>query len=248
MSAELLQKIGLSKSEAKIYLTLLEIGPSTTGPLMSKAKISSSKVYGLLERLIEKGLISFIIRAKTKYYQASSPETLLEYLQEKEEKIQQQEKDLRKFIEEQKKVGYLVEKQEARIFLGWKGVQNAYNFILQVLPPGSDFIGFVQPTKEEEKKAVKLFYMQYHRKRVAKRYNTKLIATKQSRRVFNQAPYISFKRFAIKYVDNCPSGLVIFGDYILLIAFEENPVAVIIHSRQIATSYRTLFGNMWKKA
>ncbi len=247
MDAAILHEIGLNKSEANVYLTLLESGPTTTGPLMSRAKVSASKIYGILERLIDKGLASFIIRAKTKYYQASPPESLIDYFNERQERLKRQEERITTLVRELKiRQNTAGEKQEARIFLGWKGVQNAYTLILDILPAGSDLIGFVSPTKEEERKEVKLFYLQYHRKRVAKRYNTKLIATKQSRRVFEHEPYASFKRFEVKYVDNCPSGLVIFGDCILMIAFEEKPVAVIIRSRQIAESYRALFYGMWK--
>lgn len=249
MDSETLQQIGLNKSEAKVYLALLDLDSSTTGPLMSKAKVSASKIYGILERLIEKGLVSFVIQAKTRYYQASPPEALLDYLKERENAIHEQEKRVETLVQQLKiRQQEQTEKQEARIFLGWKGVQNAYNTILDILPAGSDLIGFVQPTKEEERKEVKLFYTQYHRKRVAKRYTTKLIASQHSRQVFEREPYTSFRRYEVRYVDNCPSGLVIFGDCILMIAFEEKPVAVMVRSRQIAASYRKLFYAMWKEA
>jgi len=249
MDTEILQQIGINQSEIKVYLTLLDIGISTTGPIMNKAKVSASKVYGLLERLIEKGLVSFIIKGKTKYYQASSPEALLDYMDEKEKSLSSKKEKIKQIIpylqvrhNEQK------EKQEARIFLGWKGVQNAYNLILDILPRGSDFIGFVQPTKEEEEKSVQLFYMQYHRKRIRNRYNTKLISTNDLRDVFRKEPYSNFKNFNVRYVSHCPSGLVIFEDNILMIEFGKNPVAVLISSQQIAASYRNLFHKTWKNA
>lgn len=249
MDNETLQEIGLNKSEARVYLALLDLGSSTTGPLMNKAKVSASKIYGILERLIEKGLVSFVIQAKTKHYQASPPEALLDYLKEREETMHEQEKSVKKLVQRLRvRQREHAEKQEARIFMGWKGVQNAYNLILDILPPGSDLIGFVQPTKEEERKEVKLFYLQYHKKRVEKRYTTKLIANEQSRQVFEREPYTSFKRYEVRYVDNCPSGLVIFGDCVLMIAFEEKPVAVMVRSRQIADSYRKLFHGMWRVA
>src|SRR3989338_7547002 len=102
MNEELLQKIGLNKSEVKVYLNLLELGSSTTGPIMDKAKVSSSKIYGILERLIEKGLVSFIIKSKTKYYQASSPEAIFDYINEKEEEMEKQKEQIKKIIPELK--------------------------------------------------------------------------------------------------------------------------------------------------
>ena len=249
METGLLQEIGLSKSEAKVYLTLVDLGPTTTGPLMNKARVSASKIYGILERLIEKGLASFIIQSKTKYYQAAPPETLLDYMREKEAQLENQKEKIKHFVNEVRiRQTRVEEKQEARIFLGWKGVQNAYNHIIEFLPAGSEFIGFVQPTTEEERKEVKLFYQQYHKKRLEKRYQTKLISNQSLRAIFQKEPYSSFQRFEVRYVKNCPSGLVVFGNNILIIAFEKKPVAIVIQSEQIARSYRDLFYEMWKVA
>ena len=40
--------------------------------------------------------------------------------------------------------------------------------------------------------------------------------------------------------------MVIFGDNVLHVAFGENPVAVIISSRQIAFTTKRFFHAMWK--
>jgi len=58
MQLEILQRVGLTPGEAKIYLALLELGQSTTGPIVNKSKVSTSKTYKILERLENKGLVS----------------------------------------------------------------------------------------------------------------------------------------------------------------------------------------------
>ena len=60
MNIPILEELGLSNAEAKIYLTLLELGPSKTGKIIDKTKLQSSTIYHLLGTLIEKGLISYI--------------------------------------------------------------------------------------------------------------------------------------------------------------------------------------------
>ena len=60
MDIELLKEVGLTEGEIKVYLALFKIGASSTGPIVKEAKIHSSKVYPILDRLIEKGLVSFI--------------------------------------------------------------------------------------------------------------------------------------------------------------------------------------------
>ena len=53
MDTSILEKIGLKKSEIKVYLTLLELGSTKTGELTTKSKVSRSKIYEILEKLIE---------------------------------------------------------------------------------------------------------------------------------------------------------------------------------------------------
>ena len=87
MKAEELQKLGLNKSESKAYLTLLELGSASAGIIADKAQISPSKIYGVLEKLLQKGLISYIIKARTKFYSAASPQKLREFLEDRKKQI-----------------------------------------------------------------------------------------------------------------------------------------------------------------
>lgn len=249
MEESILYKLGLTKSEVKVYLTLLELSSSTTGPIMDKAKVSSSKIYGILERLIEKGLASFIIKSKTKYYQASSPEALLDYLNEKEDELKKQKDHVKKMIPELKLKQKLLEnKQEAQVYLGWKGLMNAFNFILEDLKEGDDYIAFAQTPHEEQSKEVKIFFVQYQRKREEKKLKIKLIADKSQKHIFGLEPYNKFKNFNIKFVENCPPGIVISRSSIFISSFETFPVGVVITSKEIANSFRKYFYREWERA
>ena len=57
MDTSTLEDIGLSHAEAKIYLTLLELGPSKAGPIIDDTELQSSTVYHVLGSLIKKGLM-----------------------------------------------------------------------------------------------------------------------------------------------------------------------------------------------
>lgn len=81
---ELLMYIGLTKNEAKVYLTLLDIGSATAHELSTKAGLHRTNIYDAIERLIEKGVASYIVKNKTKYYSATDPNNLLNILKEKE--------------------------------------------------------------------------------------------------------------------------------------------------------------------
>ena len=57
----ILEDLGLSKREAKAYLALLELGSTTVGEIIKKTDIPSSKIYEVLDRLMKKGLVSYVI-------------------------------------------------------------------------------------------------------------------------------------------------------------------------------------------
>ena len=83
MNEVLLTESGLTPGEAKVYLALLELGEATTGPITEQSGVAKSIVYHLLTKLGKKGLVSYIIKEKTKYYQAAEPSHLLEVLDKK---------------------------------------------------------------------------------------------------------------------------------------------------------------------
>ena len=62
MDNHLLEKLGLTKGEIKIYFALNELGKATVGPIGEKSKVSKSKIYDILNKLIEKGLVGYIIQ------------------------------------------------------------------------------------------------------------------------------------------------------------------------------------------
>ena len=65
---ETLIKIGLTDAEAKIYLVLLELGSSQAVHITSKSALHRRTVYDAIERLVEKGLVSYIRENNIKKY------------------------------------------------------------------------------------------------------------------------------------------------------------------------------------
>lgn len=50
----LLEEIGLTQNETKVYLALNELGTSTISPIVERAGISNSKIYIILNKLIKR--------------------------------------------------------------------------------------------------------------------------------------------------------------------------------------------------
>ena len=87
MNPKLLEDIGLTEGETKVYLSLLRMGESKTGPISKEAEVSSSKVYKILDRLISKGLIVYVIKGKVKFFSAVEPRRILDYMKKREKEF-----------------------------------------------------------------------------------------------------------------------------------------------------------------
>ncbi|MGN6622795.1 MAG: helix-turn-helix domain-containing protein [Candidatus Nitrosocosmicus sp.] len=71
MISELVE-LGLTNGEAKVYFSLLKLGSSKVGSIVKDCRVSYSKVYDVLERLILKGLVSYVLIGNIKHFNAES--------------------------------------------------------------------------------------------------------------------------------------------------------------------------------
>ena len=244
VDTSVLNDVGLTNAQIKVYIALLELGETTSGPLIKKSGLQNSVVYNALNQLIQQGLVSFVSKGKRKYFSAADPKNLIRFIEDKKERI---EKLVPQLIAKQT---FAKSKQEAKVFLGWKGIYAAFNYVLEVLPKGSDYIGFAAGFEEQYSEETKQFFREFQKKRELMQYKVKLIANESARKQVEQYQYYSkFGKPEYRFVPGfAPVGVIIFGDNVLNVAFEENPVAVIITSKQIAESYKKFFYAIWQIA
>ena len=67
-----LTKLGLTLNEAKVYFALLELGSTNAGEIIKKTKLHRNIVYDKLDKLIEKGLVSFVTIKNIKQFEVTS--------------------------------------------------------------------------------------------------------------------------------------------------------------------------------
>lgn len=247
MDTNILDQVGLSKNEIKVYLALLELDQASATPILRKANIPNSKIYPVLEKLMKKGLASYVIKNNVKYFQASDPKNLIDILNNKEKQIFDQKKEITKLIERiETKRKFAKEKQEAIIYEGFEGVKAAFNDILQSLEKGKEYLVFTLG-QELETKELKLFFSNYHQKRIERGIRVKLIANKEIKKIFSK--YHKFKGMQIKYLKlQLPTGIFIYNDKVMTFVWENKPAAFVITSKTNAERYKRFFEAMWKTA
>ena len=88
MDTQILEDIGLTNAEIKVYLALLELGTSSAGYILDRSGLQNSVVHMTLNKLIDKGFITFVKEGKRNHYQAANPNHIIEFINQKKERFQ----------------------------------------------------------------------------------------------------------------------------------------------------------------
>lgn len=129
MHTELLQDLGLSPNEARIYEALLTYGGSGVSTIALRSKVHRRNAYDSVHRLTEKGLVYEVFSEGETVYEAVEPGKLLEFLREKAQKLEAALPDLQSVFRDHRA------KQRAYIYKGPEGVKN---YLREVLKTGKD--------------------------------------------------------------------------------------------------------------
>lgn len=235
MDTKVLEEIGLTNGEIKIYLALLELGSSTAGEIIRKSSMQNSVFHFCVNRIIEKGLVSYTKKGKIRIYHAADPENLIIYLKDKEKDIEEILPNLKA------KQNIRKERQESEVFEGIKGVITLLNILIEDAKRGNEFLFFPADVGEKNEEIQK-FYERYDWKRKSKGLTTKGIATKNLKSFFEKRKYLK-----MKYVDfPIPANTSICNDKMAMISWNEKPVGILIKSREIVEKQKNFFNSIWK--
>jgi len=245
MESKQLTNLGLTDGEAKVYLALLKLGSSTVGPIVKESKIAYSNIYEVLERLIQKGLASFIIKQKTKYFQATEPYRLEEYLKNKEQEIQKQKKSLKELIPSLNAlINSKESKTDAEIFIGTKGLKTAYEKLGSNLTKKEEVLFFYIYEKENADKSDEFYNSMFD---ITKKLKARGLANKEYKKSWFMQKAKNIMK--VKFVDfPLPGNIDIIQNKMMLISWHPEIVGILINSESIARHFRNYFNKIWKIA
>lgn len=242
MIKEKLVQIGLTPGESEVYEILVEIGSSTAGSVIKKSHLASSKVYDILMRLVKKGLASFAIKNGVKYYEATPPERLIDFLEEKKEDLTKAQTEMKKIISVIKNKSEGQEKNNVRMFIGKQGPK----IVLKELVEESRKDGYNYGYGTEENP-----FMEYYPHelndffKAEKKYKLKTLLIFAAGHIHKQ-PNANVRYLPRQFL--APVRTMIAGSKVFMVDFTEPYTSIIIENKQIAQSYIDHFKFLWKQA
>lgn len=246
---EILENAGLSKNESKIYLSLLELGLTSTKFIIEKTHLHRQIVYDSLQNLIDKGLVSSIIKENKKYFQASDPAEFLMYFNKKEDEIKQQRKEFDNILSKLRNIKKKsLDRQEATIYSGNKGIKSLLDDMLnqenEILTIGASDIN-----AESFQYHLKFNLPKFHSLREKKGIPYKIILSEEMKQRANNLNKFKKTRAKIlprEFTSN--SSTNIYGNKISIIMWGSEPFGILIKSKDIAEAQRKHFNLLWKVA
>lgn len=247
MNTTILEEIGLSKTETKIYLTLLKTGQTTTTKIVRESGIHASKVYEFLDRLIQKGLVSYVIKSNKKHFSTSEPETLKEFLREKKKRLNEQEKKVNKLLPELKELKKSRKDViQSEIYEGLRGVKSIYEKILDTL--GSGHTQYIIGAPRIGNELIEGYLLDWHKRRIKKKIRCRYIYDSDVTDYGKKREKMPLTE--VKYLPKnivSPVWIEIFKDNVVIGHIKgRNAILFLIKDKEIAKSYMDYFMLIWK--
>lgn len=235
----LLEKLGLSPKEARLYLVSLETGPATIAKLAQKSGVKRGTIYEFLGEMLEKGLLEATVSGKRKLYAAVEPKKLEKIIDRQKEILNSLIPDLSLLISSGQ------DKPKIKFYEGREGLLLVYNEILD-LPESSEIVGYA--TFEGVYRVfTENSIANYIKMRVARKIRQKLIMP-SDKFTQNHTDKDELRETILVPKEKFPitSEINIYQNKVAIMSLGEEKVAVVMESKQVADTQRAIFNLLWE--
>ncbi len=247
--AELLETIkgcGLNLMQSKVYLNLLNLGPSTAGPLVRKIGAHRQLVYSALDFLESQGLVSHTIKNNRKVFNPARPETLLEKESMRVHKLKLAMPKLQNLMSQGSS------KLDVDVLKGKHDFIRRLFTLVDSAAKSDGIIRILADVRDVDVYAViGDFYEEYKKYQKAKKVKKRLIAPESSITKEYHEKFVkeigSVLRIS-KSAISIPTAICFTKELVVFDIFSEDVVSLMIWNKTIAESFKSHFESLWKSA
>jgi HTH-type transcriptional regulator, sugar sensing transcriptional regulator len=245
MKLEQLKELSLSDGQIAVYTAILELGISTLNKIHEKTGIERRNIYDILNKLIEKGLISYTVEAGKRTYQCTHPNKILEEVNKKRVALN----ELETMIPQINNMFNLSKPSiRAEVYRGNEAMKALFEEALEYKE--SYWIG---GNSGVEKYSLKNWFKHWMQRRIEKKhimydlvdYGTHLEDLKPADIKKHRKEY--YKYCALPKELKSPMVIVIFGNKVAQILWSDQSFAFVLESVEIKESFMKYFHYFWKE-
>lgn len=234
-----LLNIGFNKKEAQVYLAALELGGATITDIAQKAGLPRTTSYGIIKMLSQKGLLSFNIKKRRKYFFAEDPVRLLNITQE-------QERLLKEALPRLESISNIsITKPKIKFYEGKEGIKTILEDILKTR---KDFLAIT--SIKDMMQMFKDYFPRFIQERIIRKIHVRLLTNrtpeslrlaKKDRREFRQTKFVP-REFSFHTAN------FIYGNKVAILSVKKRPiVGIVIEDSDIIYTQNMIFEIIWSK-
>jgi sugar-specific transcriptional regulator TrmB len=247
MNLHVLENLGLSKGEIKVYTSLLKLNEATITPIVKESQVTKSKIYDILDRLIEKGLVGYIVKNNVKHFIVNSPHSILDYIERKEAEIETTKKEVKELIPQLMSASMQSTGRVAEIYEGYQGIRSIREELLATFKEGDTLRVLGAPKIANEK--WEGWLLEFHKKRIENKIKMNIIYEEDAKKygairkkmVLTEVKYLKNASASLNWIDVFPDA-VFFGMVL------ERPIAFVVRDKSLVKSFKNYFDIMWAGA
>lgn len=242
---EALGSLGLSRSEAKVYLTLLKNGPMNSGRIVALSRQHVSVVYYSVQRLIEKGMLGRTRKGRFEEYFVTDPQVFLDRIDEIGKYMREKVPDWKRQAELEK------DRVTVEVFEGTKGVFNLFTNLVTSMRKSDELMIFSVREEYQNQESLDLL-AKINSMMGRMKVRVRMVCSESQKPDYyaiEDPRYLkSIGVLKLRFVPfEFPQGVSVVGDSIVFISLGEENRAVKIRDRKLARHYAKFFNDLYEK-
>lgn len=238
MNTSVLKKAGLTESQAKGYLALVEHGQLTPAELALMINESRTNTYAVADKLLSLDLVTKGSNNKTTY-RATSPVNLKRLLVEQQKKIKTVDNELSGILPDLLSTYKLTNDQPGVLYL--EGVTSLKKIYDDLIRSNEPLHIFPSAFDRDDPEVAAMIDAQIKRQSDAG-INTRMIIRPELATQFNRSPLLDIRTAPIGVLD---TQIMIFGQNVVTTTFNQGVVSTVITSPLVAGSFLQVFQALW---
>ena len=252
-TTKLIAELGLNQNEAKLYLALLELGPSLVTEISKKAGVNRVTCYDVLEKLVNHNLVTYASgKASKKRYSAMPPYNLISFLERRQKREQIKLAELKQKLPELKMLYKELNRPSVKFFEGTEGLTTIYS---ETLKTKTEILS-VGDCEEWETPELAAWARQYNRDRAKGKIKERVLIPAGEKTInwFKNYPAtLKYTQYKILPKEKIPylfdSEINIFEDKVMIALLKKpNRMGILITSIQLANILKAMFEMAWEAA
>lgn len=234
-----LQRLGMNEKEAAVYTAALKLGPTTAIKISKSTGLKRTTVYGILDALKTRGLVSIELSGLKQYYVAAAPEQFESLMAEQRRTF---ENILPELMALHKLRG---SKGELKYYEGPEGIKSVYESTLRTLKNGDTYF-LISSYRDIEQMAPE-WLEDFISRRAKKNLDARLIFLNDERGHLNKRMEQAWNQKVrlMSHPLHFKADLLITPSRFVLYSTDTPASAVVIENPDIIAMQRELFLYIW---